>query len=184
MNARPTRSSPPSSHGYASLELQVPPSLRLLALLGAWGAAACTAILRSSLPAGVRIALLGAFALGLLAGARRILPGAAGVSALRLEGDAWWVRHRGCWREAELRRALELPHRGWWLQWRIRGEGASAWAWLEAASQPARPYRALCRALRRQGNLRALSGGEAAGPAHRAKRESRRRSRAESRPDG
>lgn len=142
--------------------------------------AAGTAVLRNALPAGVRLALLAVFALGLVVGARRLLPGGAGVASLRLEGRAWWLRRGGRWRAAELQRALELPHRGWWLQWRVPDDGSSAWAWVDAATQPAGPYRALCRALREQAAERARAGG-AAGP-RRTKREPRRRSRAESRP--
>lgn len=183
MNARPNPSSPPSSHGYANLELEVPLSLRLLALSGAWGAVAGVAIFRASLPLGTRLVLFSAFALALYAGLRRLLPGVAGVAALRLDGADWWVRCRGCWHEAELQRALELPQRGWWLQWRLAGDRGTAWAWLDADRQPAGPYRALCRALRRPAVVRAGVAGERVGAVPAAPRESRRRSRDESRAD-
>lgn len=180
MNAPPIPNSLSSSPGSGSLELQVRPSLRLLAWLGAWIFAAGFAILDGRHAGGVvRGALLWACAAALLSGVPAILPW-RGVAALRLAaGGVWQLRIAGDWHLAELERAVEVLRSGWWLQWRQAADGRRCWAWIDAAGTPRAGYRALCRALRQSGRD---AGRGAAGAAPTADgdavsgRQSRRRS--------
>ncbi len=147
MSVPPIPTSPPSSHGSGSLELDVLPSLRLLALLVAWGGAACFAILDGAYAGwALRLALLAACVAGLLAGGRAILP-RSGVARLRLSATGWQLQVRARWHAAELERAVEVLRSGWWLQWRCPADGRCFWAWIDAARTPRAGYRALCRAL-------------------------------------
>lgn len=147
MSAPPIPISPPSSHGSGSLELDVLPSLRLLALLVAWGGAACFAILDGAYAGwALRQALLAACVAGLLAGGRAILP-RDGVARLRFSTTDWQLQVHGCWHAAELEHAIEVLRSGWWLQWRCPADGRRFWAWIDAARTPRAGYRALCRAL-------------------------------------
>jgi hypothetical protein len=154
----------------------VPPSPRLWLLLGAWGAAAGSAVAVCR-PCGApgRALLLAACLAACAAAIARLLPAARGVRALRRAGAGWSLHVDGGWCTAELERAVEVLRAGWWLQWRGVADGRRHWAWIDAARSPRPAYRALCRALQQHALREAPAGagslaGETLGTGRRSRR--------------
>ncbi|MCU0761372.1 MAG: hypothetical protein MUF07_19545 [Steroidobacteraceae bacterium] len=138
----------------------MPPSPRLWALLGAWGAAASFAVATCRpCGAGGRALLFAACLAAAVASLPRLLPGRRGVRALRRAGEHWWLLVADGWCAVELERAVEVLRAGWWLQWRGVPDGRRHWAWVDAGRSARRPYRALCRALQQDAAARGVPPG-------------------------